>query len=161
MCWDLRKPQDTLASLKIADAPVFAIDCTRAPQSTQTRVQGTQTPAEAETPRLRVICGGAYRHLVCLGVDVAKGTMDCTMKLELPEEGVGDVSMRLDNRIVAAGCWDSLTRIFHVRTGKKLAALQQHRASIAAVEFSGSGLLACASRDRSISLWNINLSKQN
>lgn len=158
--WDLRKPLQALASLKIADGPAFAIDCTRDTHLAEPSQQGMQSTSLAERPRIQIVCGGAYAHLVCLRFDFAVGQLACAMKVEIPEEGVGDVAMRSDNRIVAAGCWDACTRIFHVRTGKKLAVLQQHRASVAAAEFSDSGLLACASRDRSISLWEIQLSKQ-
>jgi WD40 repeat protein len=76
-------------------------------------------------------------------------------KDKLPEEGVGDVCVRGDGRILAVGGWDSRVRLFHMRTGKRLAVLKQHRASITEVKFDNSGLIACASRDKTVSLWDV------
>lgn len=161
MCWDLRKPLHALAHLKIADEPTFAIDCTRGYKTSAELGAATQSGEDSqlqsvhERTQVRLVCGGAYRSIIQLELDVALGRLDCAIKTEIPEEGIGDVSMRCDNRILAAGCWDSCVRLFHVRTGKKLAVLKQHRASIAAVQFGKSGQLVCASRDKSISIWEI------
>lgn len=161
VCWDLRKPMQTLACLRVADGPIFAVDCTRSTGEPISATAGVQNkPEPLETGSVQIFCGGASSHVFGLRLGVAHGQMDCAMKVQMPEEGVGDISMRPDNRIVATGCWDSCVRIFHVRTGKSLAVLQQHRASIAAVEFSASGLLACASRDKTISLWDVELAQK-
>lgn len=106
------------------------------------------------TAGVAIVAGSAGAHLTWLRLDTS-GRISISRKDELPEEGVGDVCVRQDGRIVAVGCWDARARLFHMRSGKRLAVLKQHRASITAVQFGDSGLLACASRDKTVSLWDL------
>jgi hypothetical protein len=105
--------------------------------------------------RLQVLVGTAGTQVLWLTLNAGSGTMACRKRVDIPEAGVGDMSVRQDGRIVAAGGWDARVRIFHMRTGKRLSVLKQHRASITAVAYDTAGVLACASRDRTISIWDL------
>ena len=117
------------------------------------RTEGIHHGVES-TDGVTVIAGSAGAQLSWLKLDNS-GQMRVTRREGLPEEGVGEVCVRQDSRIVAVGCWDARVRVFHTRTGKRLAVLKQHRASITSVKFGESGLLACASRDRTVSIWDV------
>lgn len=103
---------------------------------------------------LSFVAGSAGSHLYWLKLGDS-GQITVTRKENLPEEGVGDVCVRQDGRVVAVGGWDAKVRLFHMRTGKRLAVLKQHRASVTAVEFDSSGMIACASRDKTVSTWDV------
>jgi WD40 repeat protein len=104
--------------------------------------------------RLAIVAGTAGSQLQWLTLS-ENSQMTLRRKENLSEEGVGDVCVRQDGRLVAVGGWDARIRLFHMRTGKRLAVLKQHRASITAVKFDEGGLIACASRDKTISLWDV------
>lgn len=109
---------------------------------------------DADSTSLSIVAGSAGAQLYWLRISDG-GQITISRREDLPEEGVGDVCVRQDGRIVAAGGWDARVRLFHMRTGKRLAVLKQHRASITAVKFDSSGLIACASRDKTVSLWDV------
>ena len=103
---------------------------------------------------MSIVAGTAGSHVYWLQVNGA-GKIAVHRNVNLPEEGVGDVRVRQDGRTVAVGGWDARLRLFHMRTGKRLAVLRQHRASITSVEFDEKGILACGSRDKTVSLWDL------
>lgn len=122
---------------------------------------GTDGRAEFKGPQpvtdsscLSIVAGTTGSQLYWLQLNDA-GEIKVHRNMNLPEEGTGDVRVRQDGRIVAVGGWDARLRLFHMRTGKRLAVLKQHRASMTAVEFDDRGILACGSRDKTVSLWDV------
>jgi WD40 repeat protein len=94
-------------------------------------------------------------------------------KDQLPEKhiavkhrGIGDVCIRLDDRIFATAGWDhkyvfssaanfGRVRIFNFTTLAPLAILRYHRDGVTVVKFSSDKLLASGSKDCKIAIWEI------
>lgn len=74
---------------------------------------------------------------------------------KLTNSGLCDIRIRPDNKIVATGGWDSRIRLFNFKKLKPLAVLTYHSESVQCIDFSIDNLLACGSKDRHISLWNL------
>ena len=77
------------------------------------------------------------------------------LRFLLASTGTACLRYRHDNRILASACWDGTIRIFdgHLRP---LAVLRHHRTNAYAVDFSPTGgLLATASKDTTIAIWDI------
>jgi len=73
----------------------------------------------------------------------------------LPAEGTACLRYRCDGRVVAGAHWDGSVRLFDAHL-RPLAVLRHHRASAYAVDFAPDGrLLATASKDGTIAIWNI------
>ncbi len=91
--------------------------------------------------------------------DVASGDNILT----IPPDGVGfirDVEFSPDGATIAATTWSGVlggtARIYEAETGEEIQRLYAHRDIIANLEFSSDGaLMATASRDQSIKLWDI------
>ena len=94
--------------------------------------------------------------------DVASGENILT----IPPDGIGfvrDVEFSPDDRTIAATTWSSAlggtARIYDAATGEELHRLYAHRDTIANIEFSPDGaLLATASRDATVKIWDIDKS---
>ena len=71
------------------------------------------------------------------------------------EKGLSSIAIRQDRRIFASGGWDSKLRIWNYRNLKQLGKLGHHSQEISSLDFRADGQLACASRDGSISIWNL------
>ncbi|UPQ99358.1 WD40 repeat domain-containing protein [Chloropicon primus] len=75
---------------------------------------------------------------------------------EMKQPGVSEVSIRSDGRIFVAAGWDGRVRVFDYKKRAPLAVLKYHQKNCNAVAFSpGCGLLASASEDSNIALWDI------
>jgi WD40 repeat protein len=102
-----------------------------------------------------IVVGGGGGAVVWAKFDLAQGSIKCVRRVQMPEKGVGDIAYSNDGRVVSVGCWDGRVRVYHCRTGKRLAVLKQHRESVASLVYGARGTMACGSRDGTISLWNL------
>lgn len=75
----------------------------------------------------------------------------------LPQKGVNDICIRSDAKVFASAGWDGKLRYFALKKKPRpLAVAEFHEQSLNQVVFnSDSSLLACASSDCKISLWDI------
>uniref|UniRef100_UPI003590190C guanine nucleotide-binding protein subunit beta-like protein 1 n=1 Tax=Myxine glutinosa TaxID=7769 RepID=UPI003590190C len=84
--------------------------------------------------------------------------------IPLPQHGVSALKIRGDGRLLAAGCWDGRIRIWS-RHYRPLASLAFHRRGLCDLDFAdpspraahcaGRRLLAAASRDGQLSVWDL------
>lgn len=76
--------------------------------------------------------------------------------VDLPKPGVGGVSIRPDEKIVAIGGWDSRVRVYDLKRRRALALLRFHEMGVYAVQFSEDNkTLATASKDHRIALFTL------
>ncbi|XP_064617754.1 guanine nucleotide-binding protein subunit beta-like protein 1 isoform X2 [Liolophura sinensis] len=75
--------------------------------------------------------------------------------IEITNPGVSCVLVRNDAKLFATGGWDSRVRIFGVKKLNLLAVLTSHTDSVQCLTFSQNNMLACGSKDKRISLWDI------
>ena len=68
--------------------------------------------------------------------------------------GVQSVVFSPDSRLLVSGGRDNMARLWDVQTGRLVRTLRGHTDWVLEVAFSRTGLLASASRDRTIRLWN-------
>ena len=74
------------------------------------------------------VSGAAEGRLAAFEVDYAGGAVRRWHALGARQEGVGDVAVRPDGRIVAAAGWDGRVRLYKRRSGAALAVLKVRRA---------------------------------
>jgi WD40 repeat protein len=67
---------------------------------------------------------------------------------------INSVAFSADSRTVAAGGLSGGVKLWEVLTGRELAKLSGHTESVNAVAFNAAGVLASASNDRTIKLWD-------
>lgn len=75
--------------------------------------------------------------------------------IEITNPGVNCIHVRNDGKLLATGGWDSRIRIFGVKKLNPLAVMTSHTDSVQCLTFSQDNLLACGSKDKRISLWDI------
>ena len=75
----------------------------------------------------------------------------------MPNDGTSFIRCRPnDGKLVAVAGWDSRVRLFRRETGKQLAMLDLHRQQINSIDFDfHTEQMACASEDRTVSVWDI------
>jgi len=115
-------------------------------------------PADASSPGDLLACmtGAADACVVTSVLDVRSGELHVKHRSRVAEAGVADVQVRQDGRVFAVGGWDGRARVYHVRTGKPLAVLRYHRATVAAIAFDEhSACIASASRDSTVAVWDV------
>ena len=94
-----------------------------------------------------------YSNVVCFLIPFQMTVKSSS--IELPGAGVSDVAFRKDSAIFASAGWDHRVRVFS-RTGKPLAILKFHSATVSCVDFSpNTKLLASGSQDKRIALWSL------
>ena len=108
-----------------------------------------------------------YNSIVNKGVSVSTGCdvifwtvttsdqLEVTSKVEMTNAGAGCVGIRGDGRVVAIGCWDGRARLYSMKSAKLLALLDFHKGSVQSVAFSEENMLAVASKDGAITLWDL------
>lgn len=126
-------------------------------EASRERCQPGVGSADASQLEALIVTGSADSSIATSRLNVASGTLEVVRRARLgSENGVADVQVRSDGRVFAAGGWDGRVRLFHLRSGKPLAVLKYHRATVAGVAFHPrTHTLASASRDRTVALWSL------
>jgi WD40 repeat protein len=104
------------------------------------------------------LCGTTKSDLISLDLVSLKLQPTSTFRsVEMPNAGTSAIRCRPnDGKLVAVAGWDSRIRLFRRETGKQLAMLDLHRQQINAIDFNyHTQQMACASEDRTISIWDI------
>ena len=69
-------------------------------------------------------------------------------------QGVGQLALRPDGKVLASAGWDYRVRIFSAKSLKRLAVLRYHDASVNALDWSDD-LLATGSKDTKVAVWRL------
>jgi len=101
------------------------------------------------------VSGSADGQVVFFSFDRTKNV--CLPKKKFDgRAGVGDITLRCDDKLVATAGWDHKVRIYDYRRRKPLAVLKYHNDLVNSVAFSEDRkMLASTSRDSTIALWSI------
>ena len=104
------------------------------------------------------LCGTTKSDLVSLDFDSMQ--FEPTPKfrtVEVPNAGTSFIRCRPDDgKLIAVAGWDWRIRLFRRETGKQLAMLDLHRQQVNSIDFSHhTQQMACASEDRTVSIWDI------
>ena len=70
------------------------------------------------------ICAAADNKVQCFSLDPVKGLLAVHATLEVKQQGIADICIRQDQRLVATAGWDGKVRVFHHKKFKPLAILQ-------------------------------------
>ncbi|CAF0910892.1 unnamed protein product [Adineta ricciae] len=104
------------------------------------------------------LCGTTKSDLISLDFASLKLEKTSTFRqVELPNAGTSSLRCRPnDGKLIAVAGWDSRLRLFRRETGKQLAMLDHHRQQINSIDFDfHTRQMACASEDRTVSIWDI------
>ena len=104
------------------------------------------------------ISGSADDYIARFSMDLQARELREVGRMSLAVPGIAAATIRSDSRIFATAGWDKQVRVFHYSKGKPLAVLQYHKAGVNDVVVdSRTCVLASASKDGSIALWNVYL----
>lgn len=81
--------------------------------------------------------------------------MESVRKVKVTNPGLNQTRFRNDGKLFVTGGWDSNVRLFSAKSLTPLAVLTYHKESVQALAFSHDNILACGSKDKHISLWDI------
>ena len=70
------------------------------------------------------VCGAAESKLTCFRVDHAAGEIRVTQTIDLRKEGISDVAVRPDGRLLVSAGWDGRVRVYKRSSGRALAVLK-------------------------------------
>lgn len=102
------------------------------------------------------VSGSAEDKLVAFRIDFGRGTVAPTAAVELRKQGVADVALRQDGKLLASAGWDGKVRVYKRASCKALAALRYHSAAASAVAFCPETfVLASGARDGTVALWDV------
>lgn len=97
--------------------------------------------------------GSVSEHLRSWVSSGDKLNMDISVTTTNP--GFNDALVRNDGKVVIFAGWDGNIRIFGAKKLKPLAVLNFHNESVHCLAFCEDNILACGSKDKLISLWDI------
>jgi WD40 repeat protein len=104
------------------------------------------------------LCGTTKSDLISLDFSSLKLQPTSTFRpIEMPNAGTSFIRCRPDDgKLIAVAGWDSRIRLFRRETGKQLAMLDLHRQQVNSIDFDyHTRQMACASEDRTVSIWDI------
>jgi WD40 repeat protein len=108
----------------------------------------------AFSPDGKLLVGGCDHNTVVWEVSTGK-------VLHIIDESSKGVSFSPDGRLIAYGGSDKVIKLLEVATGKEVAALKGHSATINSVAFSRDGdLLASGGSDNTVRLWDVATGKE-
>eukprot|EP01133_Synstelium_polycarpum_P013298 gene13298-15630_t len=131
--WDVRNATTPLASTHLHTEPVLSL-----------AISGDQG-----------VSGSGDSKIVEFKTNLEKGQFDILATHNVNNNGISDIKIRGDQKIFATAGWDRRVRVFNFRKHTPLAILKYHTDSIYSVAFSSHNVLASASKDMRIALWNI------
>ena len=150
MAWDLTalRPRPwSVTPRNVFRSPLMGLDVNR--EGTVMFAGGVETAARAFA-----LAPGALRPRHDIGLPVS-----CEAVEEVDrKEGIGQLALRPDGRVLATAGWDFRVRLFSAKAPKfkPLAVLKYHDAAVNALDFSDdSRLLATGSKDQKIALWDV------
>lgn len=72
-------------------------------------------------------CGSAEAAVVAFRLGHAAGKVSARYEIELRQQGIGDVAVRPDRRLLATAGWDGRVRLYSYKSGRQLAILKVGR----------------------------------
>jgi WD40 repeat protein len=135
-------PPEPLACAKLHSEPIMALDIDVEGYS------GVSGSAEDALITFSITYTGS--------ASAAAATIAPTATINIKKQGVGDVALRPDGKLLASAGWDGKIRVYKKSNGKALAVFKYHSASASALEFSPrSFLIASGARDGTVALWDV------
>lgn len=129
-------PQSPLAEGKLHNEPIMAL------------------AIDNETGQWGV-SGSAEDKVVCFDIEYDQRKIICRNVIDVRRQGVGDIAVRPDGKIIAVAGWDGRARIYRRKTCNTLAVLKYHVAAASSICFSPETyLIATGSRDGTVALWD-------
>jgi WD40 repeat protein len=109
------------------------------------------------------LCGTTKSDLISLDFSSLKLQPTSTFRqIDMANPGTSFIRCRPDDgKLVAVAGWDSRIRLFRRETGKQLAMFDLHRQQVNSIDFDyHTRQMACASEDRTVSIWDVYNNKQ-
>ena len=108
------------------------------------------------------VSGSAEDKLIAFTIDYSSGVVAALSSIDVRKEGVADVAVRGDGKLLASAGWDGKVRVYKRATGKALAVLKYHSQAASAVAFSPqTHVLASGARDGTVALWDVYATPNN
>ncbi|EGC38380.1 hypothetical protein DICPUDRAFT_148995 [Dictyostelium purpureum] len=140
LMWDLRNDSVPLVSSKLHSEPILSFDLSK--------------------DGIRGISGSGDSNIIEFNINYETRKFDVTKTHKLNNPGISEIKIRNDEKIYATSGWDKRIRIFNFKKQTPLAILKYHSESVYSIDFSGDNILASASKDSRIALWDIYRTKQ-
>ena len=134
--WDVQDPKKHVAYGKLHTEPIMAL--------------------HMDTDGAAGVSGSAEEVIILFNVDYENGSIMQKDEIHLRREGISDLAVRPDNKLLATGGWDGRVRVYRRQTGRPLAILKYHTKSVSAVRFSPcTFVLASGAADGTIALYDL------
>ena len=115
----------------------------------ETRLKDMPTCIAHDAQRRRILVGSASSTINIFDDE----QLQFLHQVPLTNPGINCIAIR--PKFFVTGGWDKRLRLFSSKTLKPLCVLQLHEQDLNALVFTTDGLLACASSDAMISLWDL------
>eukprot|EP01127_Copromyxa_protea_P011006 TRINITY_DN2736_c0_g1_i1.p1 TRINITY_DN2736_c0_g1~~TRINITY_DN2736_c0_g1_i1.p1 ORF type:complete len:323 (-),score=60.97 TRINITY_DN2736_c0_g1_i1:5-952(-) len=102
------------------------------------------------------IMGGAGTEVVKFKVTWKKGEVEETKEATLPKQGINELGVRRDKKIVVGAGWDHRIRLWQWKDLKPLGALKYHNEGVSSVVLSKvDNMMISGGQDAKLAIWNI------
>ena len=142
--WDIRN----------CSAPVFQSDVLKASKNAEKEEDVTPLAMDFDREKDLLVIGSASNAVKRFKVGPEE--ISFLDSVSLPENGVTDLKIRPDGKILTVNCWDFTARVFSWKTLKPLAVLDLHRDTIQCVEYAkirDENCVILGGKDALISVW--------